>query len=274
MQQRPSPSSMDASTMAPFGSQARLELATQAAQLGIWDWNLIDNTFVYSPRAREIYGLPKEDGPIRLEQIQARTHPDDVARTHAMMLRALDPAVRERLPYEYRVVLPDGAVRWVLAYGEVIFAEVDGQVRAVRYTGTLQDITERRRLREALQASETRLRLAIDTGRLAVWDVDLRSDTLVGSPELNRLLGFPADATPTAEEVRKGYPPGERERVKALIDEALARGEDFVEAEFRYIRPGGEARWLLLRAQLQHGNGTSTRAVGVLMDLTDRRRAE
>ena len=274
MRRRADASPTHASAGAAFGSEARLELATRAAQLGIWDWNLLDDTFVYSHRAREICGLPLDAEPLRLEQVQSRTHPEDVPRTHAMLLRALDPAIRERVSYEYRVVDGNGRPRWVLAHGEAVFATVDGCERAVRYIGTLQDITDQRQLREALESSQARLHLAIDAGRMAVWEADLRNDTLVGSPELNRLLGFAEDATPTVDEVCAGYPPGERERLRLLSREAATRGERFFETELRYTRPSGEPRWLLLRAEIRLEDAEPAQAVGVLMDITDRRGVE
>ncbi|UGB39207.1 PAS domain-containing protein [Frateuria soli] len=274
MQHRAGSSSSQARTGMPLGSEVRLELATRAAGLGIWDWNVLDGTFDYSPRAREICGLPPGDEPLRLEQVQARTHPHDLPRTHGLLLRALDPQIRESASYEYRVVHPDGQVRWVVAYGQALFAPVDGEVRAVRYIGTLQDVSQWRQLREALETSQARLQLAIEAGRMAVWEVDLRTETMVGSPELNRLLGFPEDATPTMEQMRAGYPVGERERLHARMVEALARGERFVECELRYVWPGGEQRWLLLRADIRVEDGQPARMMGVLMDITDRRRAE
>ncbi|MEI7037797.1 PAS domain-containing hybrid sensor histidine kinase/response regulator [Fulvimonas yonginensis] len=274
MEHPPEPPSMSAAAVLPFGSEARLELATRAARLGIWDWDLLRDTVVYSPRAREICGLPPGDQPLRLEQLQALEHPDDRPRTHAMLQRALDPAIRERQPYEYRVIRPDGQVRWVRAHGEALFATVDGCERAVRYVGTLRDITEEQQLREALQASEARLRLAIDAGRMAVWEADLRNDTLVGSPELNRLLGFPEDASPTVEEIRAGYPPAERARVRGLIQQAAAQGGRFIETEFHYNRRDGRACCLQLRAEIHLDQGQAVRAVGVLVDVTDRHLAE
>ncbi|MGN2253756.1 PAS domain-containing protein [Frateuria sp. GZRe12] len=274
MQHRADPFSTQACAGMPFGSEERLELATRAAKLGIWDWNLLDNTFVYSPRAREICGLPPGDEPLCLEQLQARTHPDDLPRTHGMLLRALDPQIRERVPFEYRVVHDDGEVRWVIAHGQALFAPVDGEVRAVRYIGTLQDVSEWRQLRAALETSQARLHLAIEAGRMAVWEADLRNETLAGSPELNRLLGFPEDATPTIEQIRAGYPAGERERLQACMVDALAHGERFIETEFRYVCPGGEGRALLLRAEIHAEDGQPAKAMGVLMDVTDRRRAE
>ncbi|HET6805900.1 MAG TPA: PAS domain-containing protein [Frateuria sp.] len=274
MQHRAGHSSLAPGADMPFGSEARLELAMRAAELGIWDWNLLDNTLVYSRRAREICGLPPGDTPLRLEEVQARTHPHDLPRTHAMLQRALDPQVRERMPYEYRVVHQDGQVRWVVANGEALFAKVDGVVRAVRYIGTLQDVSEWRQLRSALETSQARLHLAIEAGRMAVWETDLRNETMVGSPELNRLLGFPEDATPSMDQLRAGYPAGERERLQARMSDALTHGERFVESEFRYVCPSGEQRWLLLRAEIHHEDGQPARVMGVLMDITARRRAE
>ena len=255
-------------------SQARLELATDAAELGIWDWDVPTGRMTYSARAKAICGF-SPDQQVTYEDARRVTHPDDYPRTSAMARRALDPALRENTPYQYRVVRADGTVRWVQAHGEAVFAEVGGETRAVRYVGTLQDITERLRLEEADRTSQARLALAIEAGQMAVWEIDLATDEVATSPELNRLLGFPEDATPTAEEMRSRYYPGERERVQALAQAALARGERTIDAEYRYVWPDGVVRWLWLRAEATiDGDGKPSRAVGVIMDVTDRRQAD
>jgi PAS domain S-box-containing protein len=253
-------------------SRERLELAVTAAELGVWDWDLRTGEIVYSERAKAICGFPA-DAPVTFEQVRACTHPDDHRRTAAIARRALDPALREREPYEYRVLRPDGSVRWVLAHGRAIFETVDGVETAVRYAGTLQDITARRQIEKALRDSESRLRLAVDAGRMAIWEYDARTQSIVGSPELNRLLGFSRDATPSIDDLRAGYYPGEEERVRAAGVAALQRGDRFFEVEYRYLRKDLSMRWLLLRAEVQLGAaGTPERAIGVLTDVTDQRR--
>jgi PAS domain S-box-containing protein len=259
---------------AESGHRPRHEPASRAAEVGIWEWDLIGNTFIYSATARALCGLPPGDEPLSHEDIRRITHPDDLPRTSAAARRALDPAIRESVAYEYRIILPAGGIRWVTAQGEAFFETVDGVERAVRYVGTLHDATEMRRLREALETSESRLRLAIGGGRMAVWELDLETDAVVGSPELNRLLGFALDTTPSAEEIRSRYAPGERERIRALGQERLALGERFLEVEFRYLWPCEEVRWLLLRAEIHRDVDCSPRAVGVLIDITDRHRVE
>jgi PAS domain S-box-containing protein len=138
-------------------SEARLRLALSAADLGVWDWDLVTGEMVYSRRAKEISGF-SPDGDVTVEMVRKITHPEDHPVTSAQSRRALDPAVRDREPYEYRIVRPDGAVRWVNARGEAVFEEVDGETRAVRYTGTLRDITEEREREARLRDSEARLR--------------------------------------------------------------------------------------------------------------------
>ncbi|HYD11453.1 MAG TPA: PAS domain S-box protein [Allosphingosinicella sp.] len=255
-------------------SQARLELATQAAEIGIWDWDVASDRMTYSPRAKAICGFPPAQD-ITYEDARRVTHPMDYPRTSAMARRALDPSIRENAPYEYRILRPDGEVRWVLAHGSAVFEEFEGETKAVRYVGTLQDITERKRLEESERATARRLGLAISAGKMAVWELDLRNDELVPSAELYRLLGFPEGANPSTEELRARYFPGERERLQKLGAEALARGERSLEAEFRYCLPDDSVRWLWLRAEaVLDEDGKPARAIGVLMDINERKQAE
>jgi PAS domain S-box-containing protein len=121
--------------------ESRLRLALAAADLGIWDWDVATGRMVYSQRAKEICGFAQEQD-VTFDMAKAVTHPDDYPFTSAQAARALDPEIRDRSPFEYRIVKADGSVCWVRAFGEAVFAEVDGKARAVRYTGTLQDITK------------------------------------------------------------------------------------------------------------------------------------
>jgi PAS domain S-box-containing protein len=124
-------------------------------------------------------------------------------------------------------------------------------------------------------ASEARLRLAIDTGQLAVWDLDPVADRLAGSPALNRFFGFAEDASPSPAELRARYAPGEAERLAALGAELRARGEDRVQTEIRLALPDGSERWLLMRAQVAPPEaGMGNRVLGVLLDITEAKRRQ
>ncbi len=255
-------------------SEERLEIAVEAADLGVWDWDLLTGEFVYSARAREICGFPP-DQPLRLDEIRDVTHPEDYPITSRQAERAFDPAIRSNESYRYRIVRPDGAVRWVQAFGKATFAQVDGVERAVRYAGTLQDITEDHQREAAEQEVARRLRLALDASRMAVWEVDLTSGQVTPSPELSRVLGFPDGASLSLDDLRERYGPGERERLTGLAAEAVARGDRFLEAEFSYRPPSGELRWLLLRSEMIFDrSGKHVRSIGVITDVSERKRSE
>jgi PAS domain S-box-containing protein len=151
----------------------------------------------------------------------------------------------------------------------------DADGRIVGFYVLASDLSEMKRSQLALAKSETRLRLAIDAGRMAVWEVETATEKVTVSPELNRLLGFPPDLAPSMDDIRACYYPGERDRIRAIVMEALARGESHIETELRIIWRDGSAHWLLLRAELQDiTDGLPARTLGVALDITEMKRAE
>ncbi|MBM1169966.1 PAS domain S-box protein [Microvirga arabica] len=137
------------------------------------------------------------------------------------------------------------------------------------------DAVERARSEAALRTSESRLRLALDAGRMAVWAHDATTDTITTTPELNRLFGYPPEAQLDAPEVRTHYYPGDRDRLVAAVTEAIRRGEKFFEGEFRFYRLDGSLRWFLIRAEMDlDSDGKLSRSFGVLLDITDRKENE
>lgn len=192
--------------------------------------------------------------PVTRDQIIAVLHPDDHRIAREQAERGLNPSLKRREPYRYRIHRADtGAQRWIHAFGEPVFATVDGKPVPIRYIGTLQDVTEEVLAKERLKNQEARLRLAIEASGIAVWEVNIADQSVTHSAELNRLCGFPPEARPTLEELRSRYAPRERERMERLGAEARARGDTKLEAEIRHLWPDGTEKWLSLRAQLAPG---------------------
>ncbi|WP_414472896.1 PAS domain S-box protein [Microvirga sp. M2] len=152
------------------------------------------------------------------------------------------------------------------------------EVRLFRYGDGLgvqfRDRTGESRTEEALRKSETRLRLAINAGRLAVWEYDVPGKVLHPSRELRMLLGFRPDQDLTPQELQNRYHPEDRERLRAIAEEAVSRGERHFDAEFRFCRGDGIWRWFLLRAEILFEKAVPVRMIGVLLDITDRKAVE
>ncbi len=253
----------------------KLAVALQAAALGVWEWDLKTGRFVYSDRAKEIFGFRSGEDVTR-ERILEVMHPDDHLRAREQAAQSMNPGNKQRSAYRYRIWrASDGELRWIHAFGEPQFEDRDGEPVAVRFIGTVQDVTSEVEAQQKLADQEARLRLAIEASGMAVWEIDLATQSVTHSPELNSLCGFPADARPSLDEFRSRYAPGERERLERIGAEARARGETKLTTEIRHIWPDGTEKWLLLRAQLAPGEKNyGGRVIGVLIDITEQKRHE
>jgi PAS domain S-box-containing protein len=253
-------------------AEHRLALATTAAGIGVWDWDVPSGTFFYSPQARLIYGFPSDE-MITFDNLRAKTHPEDYEQVASSLQRALDPATRARETYRYRISRADnGEQRWVLAHGGAVFSGPGPDATAVRYTGTIQDVTEEANLKSRLEDEQARLRLALAAGELAVWELWVETNRIVVSRELNRLYRFPDDAHPTIGDFRALYAAGERERVEAESAASFAAGDSTIRYEAKHLWPDGVVKWIAVRAQvISNSAGQPVRVLGVAMDVTQDR---
>lgn len=128
----------------------RLDLATEATGLGFWEWDLRARSLTWSDRNRALFGYAADDD-VTVEQFSAAVHPDDLAMVGQVFRDNRDTPDHE-FSVEYRVIMPSGAHRWILAHARTIH---DGQGPAM-IVGTSLDVTERRteEERRALLVSE------------------------------------------------------------------------------------------------------------------------
>ncbi|HST61617.1 MAG TPA: PAS domain-containing protein, partial [Longimicrobium sp.] len=107
----------------------RVRLTLDAAALGIWENDLATGDFFMDPLARALYALP---AVATTDAFLARIHPDDLDRLAGEIGAAIDPARRAPVSTEYRVVHPDGSVRWLRVQGRVEFTSGDADAPPVR----------------------------------------------------------------------------------------------------------------------------------------------
>ncbi len=250
-------------------SDERFELAQEAGDIGAWEWDAIKDEGRVSGSYKRMHGLSDVEGPLRLGQVLHMVHRDD----RAGYLERLASATHRAEPStnHYRVVAPDGAVRWILAKGRPIFSP-DGTLAGA--VGIVRDVTAERAAQAAVQASQERLSLALAAGRMGVWEVDEKG-RLTLDPAVNALIGLPSDPALLLHSLAPNYMPGELDRVRDVVADARARGDPFFEVEFRYRKPDGDVRWLNARARARYGpSGEAAGAIGIVMDVTERKSDE
>jgi len=116
----------------------RLQIALAAGKMGAWEWDLVTNRVVWSATLEEIHGIPVGSFEGTIEAYGRDIHPDDVAHVHATIERTMAGHPHD---LEYRIVRPDGEVRWLEAHGRLIR---DGEGRPLRLTGVCMDVTTRK----------------------------------------------------------------------------------------------------------------------------------
>ncbi len=180
-----------------------------------------------------------------------------------------------RLEHEYRIVLPDGEIRWIQSRGQC-FRDADG--RPVRMAGASIVITERKRAEEALQQSEQRYQLAIAGVNQGVWDWELATDTVFMSARAQELLGREPgpQVRPRRDWISQWeYHPEDRVRVRQALADYLHGKTRTFEVEYRLRQASGEWRWYRDRGvALRDEDGRPYRMAGSIEDLTDRKDAE
>ena len=141
-------------------SEQRMALATDAANLGIWIRDLVKNEIWATDKWRELFGFEKSER-IDLHSYLQKLHPEDrdtVSRTLTKMVES-----DGHYETEYRVVLPDGQLRWIASCGRV---EFNGAKKPVLVRGTSLDITERKLAEEEAQSLSGRLIHAQEAERM------------------------------------------------------------------------------------------------------------
>jgi PAS domain S-box-containing protein len=130
----------------------RLQLATEAAEVGFWDLDMATKVLIWPARVKQMFGI-SPDRPISTDDFYAGLHPEDHERIRAAFAAAVDPDRRAMYDVEYRTIgREDGRIRWIAAKGRGLFNDRGECVRAI---GTAIDITERK-------AADEHLRLMIN----------------------------------------------------------------------------------------------------------------
>ena len=161
----------------------RHELALDSAQIGVWELNTETHELIWDERVKRIYGVPPDTGPQSFDDWAQRIHPDDLAR--ALRDTKHTTETGEALQTQYRVMLPDGAVRH-LRESATAYEDGDGATRIVGVAwDTTSDVMLNERLKEASLLSEARnAELVAAKERI---EFNALHDSLTGLPNRRRL---------------------------------------------------------------------------------------
>jgi PAS domain S-box-containing protein len=247
-------------------SEERLRLAQQAGWVGVFDWNLQNNTVVWTPELEELFGIPVGGFEGNYEGWARRVHPEDLPRVVSLFQEWMQSHHTEET-WQYRFIRNDGQVRWMEAKGRILR---DPNGKPSRMIGTNVDITERTHAEEALRRSEERYR--------RLFDEDLTGDFLATpdgkviecNPAFAEIYGF-ADREQAGQCDLSRLNPGDWADLMArLRAECRVQGHECV-----HRRPDGREIHIVANVIGRFNEAAElTEVQGYLYDDTERKRAE
>ena len=253
-------------------SEETLRLATEAAEVGTWDYELATGVLTCSDRVRSIFGLPVGE-TCRVEEFEDALHPDDHDSLRDAFVSALDPARRTAFDAEFRIFArSDGGLRWVAARGRGVF---DAEGRCVRALGTAINVTayrndrQRLALSEAMLAeSEAKFRAITDSIDQMVWSTRPDGYHDFYNQRWYDYTGVPAGST-DGEAWNGMFHPDDRARAWSVWHRSLATGEPY-RIEYRLRHRSGQYRWVLGRAQaVRDADGRIVRWYGTCTEIEE-----
>lgn len=252
--------------------EARLLLAQEFGEAYPFEWNAQTGVVLASPAFKALFGIAPHQ-PITSELIHSRIHRDDRARASASQADLL--AKPQRYEDEFRIVLPDGSIRWILARGRSM---TDAQGQVIGLAGVNLDITDRKQNELALQEreiefreSEQRFRALADTMPQMVWSALPDGYHDYYNARWYEFTGVPAGST-DGEGWNGMFHPEDQPVAREKWRHCLATGDAY-EIEYRLRHHSGEYRWTLGRAlPIRDDTGKIIRWFGTCTDIHDAKR--
>lgn len=250
----------------------RLTLALEGTEDGVWDVDLTNGNTYISPNYARTLGL-NEQNEIKLQDLHSLIHPEDVDK----MLVAFKTHLQgETSVYhaEYRIRTKEGDCHWVLDRGKVFGRSPKG--KPIRMIGMHVDITERKKVEEALQQSEEKFRQLAENMREVFWLRDRETGQFIYvSPAYNEVWGRdPESLYQKPNSLVESIHWNDYRRIFPAQKELYKAGNIFNE-EYRIIHPDGSIRWVWVREYpIFDTNHKYYRTGGVAEDITERKLAE
>ncbi len=252
-------------------SEACLREAQRLARIGNWELDLVSDTLVWSDEMYRIFEIDPSEFGASYEAVLSYIHPED----RDAVKQAYTESLVKKEPYGiiHRLKLKDGRIKYLHARCTTSY---DEQGKPIRSSGTVQDITDRKKTEEALRKSEERLELVLQGGDLGWWDFHVPTGQILTNERAAAIVGYTLDEIGQRMNFWESIlHPDDRQWVLDHLRDRLAGLVDTSELEYRVRHKNGDWRWVLSRGKTteREPDGKVLRISGTFLDITDRKKA-
>jgi len=245
----------------------RLRQALEAGEMGSWEWDVETNRVTWSTELEGLHGLESGTFGGDFSSFLKDIHPEDRQRVQEIIAHSLETG--DHL-IEYRIIRPDGSVRWVEGRGKLERNE-DGTPR--RMAGVCMDVTERKQAEEALRDSEERYRTLYQDNPSMYFTVNAEGTVLsVNQFGAGQLRHTPEELV--GKPVLDVFHKDDKTAVAEQLALCVARPGEMANWEFRKVRKDGEVIYVKEAARATLDANGETIVLIVCEDITERKRVE
>lgn len=249
----------------------RYNLATQAAGLAVWEWDILNDHLIWDDKVYELYGTKKKELPPFYDSWLKILHPDDREKANS----EIEKAIMDESEYstEFRIIRPDGSIRYLKAFGQVVRGKDDSSLSMI---GINYDITEQKTAENLLKEREFLLSESQRVGKLGSYIFDIESLMWTSSEVLDEVFGIDKHFERTLESWNNIVHPEEREEMLDYLNMHVIEEKNNFDKEYRIIHfRSGEERWVHGRGELSFtADGRVAKMFGTIQDITERKLAE
>jgi len=249
----------------------RLALATEAAEIAIWEWDVETNVILLDSMASPVFGLPVGTERLGYSNFEKLIHEADLLAFRV----AVEQAIQQHKSIEIRFRIHHGVgIRMLHTSTELYFNEA-GQLLSL--VGVSYDITEDWQHQKTILETEQRWKHALEGSGAGVWDWDVVNNVVVFSDKLLNLLGYmPGEIKGQMERWLKIIHPEDIELVTADINRMLSGEKPEYRNEHRLLSKDGSWKWMLRSATVveRGAQGNPVRVIGTKTDISWRKQAE
>lgn len=245
--------------------QQHLELALDAAKMGIWEWTIAKNKIIWNDRIFELFGLDRKK-ELTFEVYQNLLHPDDQSHVMAAVKDALSRNENADYFIQHRIALPDGRVRWIEALGKVV---TNKKGIPIKMLGTAVDITDKKIIELEIEDWKKRYEIVTEALGQIIYDYDILSGNIVWGGNTLGILGLTRAQMGNIDRWLEMIHPDDREETISQLGQAEDHVSPF-DVHYRFRDKRGNYRMI-------HDKGTFltdkknkvNRMVGVMQDVTE-----
>src|SRR5688572_18061353 len=219
----------------------RLQFVISSAGYGVWEYDFKADRLIWDDYLLKLHGLQRSQVQGGIETWRQRVHPEDWTEVQNHLNEVI-AGRRGQFEPEYRIILPDGAVRY-LQMRSYLIRQADGS--PVRLVGLNRDVTTARELREQLRISEERWRLVVGSNNDAVWDWDMLHNRVYRDQRYADMLGLDiGELSATGFEWGTRVHPEDRAAADQALQQHLDGITPYYQCEYRMRHSDGQWVWM------------------------------